>query len=285
MRVAYCPAPHHVGDVLYAECCDSVNRGEILRADPPAGCRGGAWDPVKDLALMGNNVKRFMRIWECPKPVLGELRGWAVGGGDRSGAVLRSVVHGERCVHRLCPESHLRHADDDALDLPAWTGTRQAVPAHRPRDRRQDRVPNRTRGARRPARRACRVHRGRRAALPAHPRQSARAQQVADQSSLREHGLRTTQLIGTLFDGITRHTEEAYRWAESFADKGFRERSSESAMRRGRITANDQGIDDTRQSTGHTWFGAGSRHRTHRISSISLRYRHTGCRYPSGASA
>ena len=27
---------------------------------------------------MGNNVKRFMRIWECPKPVLGELRGWAV---------------------------------------------------------------------------------------------------------------------------------------------------------------------------------------------------------------
>ena len=36
-------------------------------------------------------------------------------------------------------------------------------------------------------------------------------------------GLRTTQLLGTLFDGITRHTEEAYRWAESFEEKGFRE--------------------------------------------------------------
>ena len=36
-------------------------------------------------------------------------------------------------------------------------------------------------------------------------------------------GLRTSQLLGTLFDGVTRHTEEAYRWAESFADKGFRE--------------------------------------------------------------
>ena len=36
-------------------------------------------------------------------------------------------------------------------------------------------------------------------------------------------GLRTTQLLGTLFDGITRHTEEAYRWAESFNEKGFRE--------------------------------------------------------------
>lgn len=36
-------------------------------------------------------------------------------------------------------------------------------------------------------------------------------------------GLRTTQLLGTLFDGVTRHTEEAYRWVESFRDKGFRE--------------------------------------------------------------
>jgi enoyl-CoA hydratase len=35
-------------------------------------------------------------------------------------------------------------------------------------------------------------------------------------------GLRTTQLIGTFFDGVTRHTEEAYRLAESFDEKGFR---------------------------------------------------------------
>ena len=36
-------------------------------------------------------------------------------------------------------------------------------------------------------------------------------------------GLRTTQLLGTFFDGVTRHTEEAYRWAESFGTKGFRQ--------------------------------------------------------------
>jgi len=29
---------------------------------------------------MGNNVRRFMRIWEYPKPVLGEIKGWAIGG-------------------------------------------------------------------------------------------------------------------------------------------------------------------------------------------------------------
>ena len=36
-------------------------------------------------------------------------------------------------------------------------------------------------------------------------------------------GLRTTQLFGTFFDGVTRHTEEAYRWVESFQEKGFRQ--------------------------------------------------------------
>jgi len=35
--------------------------------------------------------------------------------------------------------------------------------------------------------------------------------------------LRTTQLLGTLFDGMTRHTEEAYRWMEDCADKGVRQ--------------------------------------------------------------
>lgn len=36
-------------------------------------------------------------------------------------------------------------------------------------------------------------------------------------------GLCTTRLPGTLFDGMTRHIEEAYRWVEDFADKCFRQ--------------------------------------------------------------
>ncbi len=36
-------------------------------------------------------------------------------------------------------------------------------------------------------------------------------------------GLRTTQMFGTFFDGVTRHTEEAYRWTESFREVGFRQ--------------------------------------------------------------
>ncbi len=36
-------------------------------------------------------------------------------------------------------------------------------------------------------------------------------------------GLRTTQMLGTFFDGVTRHSEEAHRWVASFDDKGFRQ--------------------------------------------------------------
>ena len=42
--------------------------------------RDGAWDPVSDYQFMQHNVRRFMRLWECPKPVLAEVKGWAVGG-------------------------------------------------------------------------------------------------------------------------------------------------------------------------------------------------------------
>ena len=51
----------------------------------PYGAKGpapreGAWDPVRDYQFMGHNVRRFMKIWECPKPVIGQIEGWAIGG-------------------------------------------------------------------------------------------------------------------------------------------------------------------------------------------------------------
>jgi enoyl-CoA hydratase len=36
-------------------------------------------------------------------------------------------------------------------------------------------------------------------------------------------GQRMTQMLGTFFDGVTRHTKQAYRWVESFDDQGFRQ--------------------------------------------------------------
>lgn len=35
-------------------------------------------------------------------------------------------------------------------------------------------------------------------------------------------GLRTSQMLGTFFDGIARHTEEALQWAEDINGRGLR---------------------------------------------------------------
>ena len=47
---------------------------------PGVTSREGAWDPVRDYQWMRQNVERFMKIWHCPKPVLGQIHGFAVGG-------------------------------------------------------------------------------------------------------------------------------------------------------------------------------------------------------------
>src|SRR5262245_36721660 len=39
------------------------------------------WDPARDFQNMGRNVKRFMKLWEVPKPVIAQVHGWCVGGG------------------------------------------------------------------------------------------------------------------------------------------------------------------------------------------------------------
>ena len=67
-----------VGDT-FAAGYDLTDGGtwDVPYGAPDIETREGAWDPVRDLAFMGNNVRRFRRIWECPNPVLGEIRGWA----------------------------------------------------------------------------------------------------------------------------------------------------------------------------------------------------------------
>jgi enoyl-CoA hydratase len=40
-------------------------------------------------------------------------------------------------------------------------------------------------------------------------------------------GLHTTQLLGTVFDGLTRHTKEGYAFQQRAAEAGFKQAVSE----------------------------------------------------------
>jgi len=190
---------------------------------PDIETREGAWDPVRDLQFMGNNVRRFMRIWHCPKPVLGEIKGWAIGGAtdlvlccdqlymasDAHIGYAPSRVYGTPTTMLWIYRLTLEHAKQFLLTgraIDAETALRIGLVSHVvPTDEIESFIEA-----------EARLYRN----IPAN--QLALNKLLINQA-YENMGLGTTQLLGTLFDGITRHTEEAYRWAESFAEKGFRQ--------------------------------------------------------------
>jgi enoyl-CoA hydratase len=185
--------------------------------------RAGAWDPVRDYHFMGHNMRRFMKLWECPKPVIAQVHGYALGGGtdlvlcadlifmaaDAYIGYPPSRVYGTPTTMLWVYKLKLEHAKQfllsgDAID--AATAYRIGLVAQVfPPDQLAEQT----------ERYAMRYQH-----IPAN--QLALNKLLINQA-YENMGLRTTQLLGTLFDGITRHTEEAYRWRESFAEIGFRE--------------------------------------------------------------
>ncbi|MBK9544485.1 MAG: crotonase/enoyl-CoA hydratase family protein [Dehalococcoidia bacterium] len=185
--------------------------------------RPGAWDPVRDYAFMGNNMRRFMKLWECPKPVIAELHGYALGGGTdlllcadlifmAEDAILGyppSRVYGTPTTMMWVYRVGLEHAKEfllsgDQIDAP--TAYRIGLVSKVfPKERLSAETE---------------AYAKRYANIPAN--QLALNKMLINQA-FENMGLRTTQMLGTFFDGVTRHTEEALRWQESFSEVGFRE--------------------------------------------------------------
>ena len=185
--------------------------------------RPGAWDPVRDYYFMGSNMRRFMKLWECPKPVIAQVHGYALGGGtdlvlcadlifmaeDAQIGYPPSRVYGTPTTMLWVYKLNLEHAKQfllsgDAID--AATAYRIGLVA---------KVFPAERLAEETERYAMRYQH-----IPAN--QLALNKLLINQA-YENMGLRTTQMLGTFFDGVTRHTEEALRWRESFAELGFRE--------------------------------------------------------------
>ena len=185
--------------------------------------REGAWDPVRDYQWMNRNVERFMKIWHCPKPVIGQIHGFAVGGAtdlvlccdqlfmadDAFIGYAPSRIYGTPTTMIWVYRLGLEHAKQFLLSgraIDAATALRIGLVSEvHPAEELAARVEET----------ASRFQH-----IPAN--QLALNKLLINQA-FENMGLRTTQLLGTFFDGVTRHTEEAYRWAESFEEKGFRE--------------------------------------------------------------
>ncbi len=190
---------------------------------PEIETREGAWDPVRDYGFMGNNVRRFMRIWESPKPVLGEIKGWAIGGAtdlvlccdllymasDAHIGYAPSRIYGTPTTMMWVYRLGLEHAKQFLLTgraIDAQTAYRIGLVSRvvEPEEIGQF--------VETEAQRFTHI-----------PMNQLALNKMLINQAFENMGLRTSQMLGTFFDGMTRHTEEARQWVESFSEKGFRE--------------------------------------------------------------
>jgi len=181
------------------------------------------WDPMVDYAMMGRNVRGFMSLFHCGKPVVCSVHGFCVAGGTDMA---------------LCSDL-LVIADDAKIGYPparVWGSPTTALWAHRVGAQRAKRLlftGDSLSGAEAvewglaieapaPERLAERteVLVGRIARVPVN---QLMMMKLLVNQTLYAQGLHSTQVLGTVFDGITRHTAEGYAFQARAAEVGFRE--------------------------------------------------------------
>jgi enoyl-CoA hydratase len=181
------------------------------------------WDPVTDFQFMWRNVRGFMSLFHSEKPVLCKVHGYCVAGGTDMA---------------LCSDL-LVVASDAKIGYPparVWGSPTTALWAARVGPMRAKRLL--LTGDSLSGERAAEWGLATEAASPEEldGRFEALLERVARlpinqlvmmkmlvNQSLYAQGLHQTQLLGTFFDGIARHTEEGHGFVRRAAESGFRE--------------------------------------------------------------
>jgi enoyl-CoA hydratase len=199
-----------------------LNMGTRTEAQTQAQS-ANVWDPVRDYTSMSRNVSAFMSLWESRKPVICGLHGWCVGGGTDM-ALCSDLIIATEDVRIGYPPARiwgtpttvmwvyrlgLEHAKRLMLTGDAVDGVEaarlglvsKAVPADR-LDAEIDGLATR---------------------LASIPTNQLIISKLLVNQAYENMGLRTSQLIGTVFDGIARHTPEGVAWRDLAVKEGFKE--------------------------------------------------------------
>jgi enoyl-CoA hydratase len=183
----------------------------------------GTWDPMVDYAMMSRNVRAFMSLFHCGKPVVCKVHGFCVAGGtdmalcsdllviaaDAKIGYPPARVWGSPTtsmwMHRLGPQRAKRLLfTGDSLSGEEALEWGLAIEAPTP-----DRLDERTE-----------ILLERIARMPIN---QLRMMKLLVNQSLYAQGLHTTQALGTLLDGVARHTPEGYAFQQRAMQAGFRE--------------------------------------------------------------
>ncbi|WP_370306260.1 crotonase/enoyl-CoA hydratase family protein [Sinimarinibacterium flocculans] len=184
---------------------------------------GETWDPVVDYAMMSRNVKGFMSLFHSDKPVVCKVHGFCVAGGTDMALCSDLLVIADDAkigypparvwgspttsiwFHRIGLEKSKRLLfTGDCLsgkEAQAWGLAIESAPPDQ-LDARFEALLERI------------------ARMPIN--QLVMMKLLLNQSVMQQ-GLHTTQILGTVFDGITRHTKEGHAFQQRAAEAGFKQ--------------------------------------------------------------
>jgi enoyl-CoA hydratase len=183
----------------------------------------GTWDPMVDHAMMSRNVRAFMSLFDCSKPVVCKVHGFCVAGGtdmalcsdlliisaDAKIGYPPARVWGSPTTsmwaYRLGPQraKRLLFTGDSLSGSEAheWGLAIDAPPAPE-LDGRTEILLER---------------------IARNPLNQLQMMKLLVNQSLYAQGLHQSQILGTIFDGIARHTAEGYAFQRRAVEKGFRD--------------------------------------------------------------
>jgi len=182
----------------------------------------GTWDPMVDFQMMRRNVRGFMSLFHCDKPVVCKVHGFCVAGGTDMALCSDLLVIADDAkigypparvwgvpttavwAHRIGIEKAKRLLfTGDCLsgaEAAAWGLAIESAPPERLDERFESLL-------------------GRIARVPVN--QLVMHKKLINQTVMAQ-GLYSTQALGVLFDGIARHTPEGYDFARKAAAEGFK---------------------------------------------------------------
>jgi enoyl-CoA hydratase len=183
----------------------------------------GTWDPMVDHEMMRRNVRAFMSLFHCSKPVVCKVQGFCVAGGTDMALCSDLLVIADDAKigypparvwgspttsmwsYRLGAQraKRLLFTGDslNGAEAVEWGLAIEAPPAAQLDERTEILV-------------------GRIAQMPLNQLQMMK---LLVNQTLYAQGLHQTQILGTVFDGITRHTAEGYGFQQRAAEAGFKQ--------------------------------------------------------------
>lgn len=217
----------------------------LLRAEGPAFCAGygldwsttaqatqegiqpdksgRAWDSIADLQIMSTFVDAYMKLWYAKKPTIAAVQGWCIGGGTDMVLCADIIIAAESAVFGY-PPSRVWGTPTTAMwvyrmgleQAKRYMLTGDEIPAKKAAEIglileavTDEKLDEHAFGL---AKRMARV-----------PTNQLIMLKLLANQTVENMGFASSRLLGTLFDGVARHTQEGLDFVSRAQQTGFRQ--------------------------------------------------------------